>query len=177
MKPAKPKAKAISRVPQSREDAVWAIGRIGELRRTVAAHEMVANEAVRVAGEELEKATADIIAELAEHERGVQAWAEANRLALTGDGRVKFHDFGTGKINWRVRPPKVSIRAADAVIDACRKFGFTAFLREKVEINKEAMLADPDKARAIAGVTISSEGEDFVIEPAELETSPLNAVR
>ncbi|MGV8939068.1 MAG: host-nuclease inhibitor Gam family protein [Allorhizobium sp.] len=167
----KNKTKAISRVPQSREDAVWAVGQIGTLRRQIAAQKALADEAVRLAGEKLEADTADIAETLAEHERGVQTWCEANRLSLTHDGKVKFHDFGTGRINWRLRPRKVSIRGVEAVIEACRKLGLKRFLRVSTELNKEAMLADPDKARTVAGVTISSEGEDFVIEPVEIDVS------
>ncbi|SIQ24495.1 Mu-like prophage host-nuclease inhibitor protein Gam [Rhizobium sp. RU35A] len=165
----KNKTKAMSRVPQSREDAVWAVGRIGTLRREIAHHKAIADEAVKAAGEALEKATADLMAELTDHERGLQTWCEANRLALTVDGKVKYHDFGTGRINWRLRPPKVSVRGLEAVIEGCKKLGLTQFLRTKEELNKEAMLADPDKARTIAGVTITSEGEDFVIEPIEID--------
>lgn len=169
-KSTKSKSKAISRVPQSREDAVFAIGRIGTLQRAIAGHKAVADDAVRAAGEQLEKATADLMTELAEHERGVQMWCEANRNALTNDGKVKFHDFGTGQIKWRSLPASVSIRGMETVIEAIKKLGFSKkFIRTKEEVNKEAMLADPDKARLIAGITIKSAGEDFVIEPTEID--------
>ncbi|MCA1492723.1 host-nuclease inhibitor Gam family protein [Ensifer sp. NBAIM29] len=168
----KTKTKALSRVPQSREDAVWAIGRIGALRREIAARKAEADEAARKIGEKLESNIAAAAAELAEHEKGVQTWCEANRLALTNDGKVKFHEFGTGRVNWRSRPPKVSIRGVEAVIEAVKALGLKGkFLRVKEELNKDAMLADADTARKIAGVTISSEGEDFVIEPLELEAA------
>lgn len=165
----KTKAKALSRVPQSREDAVWAIGRIGTIRREIASRKAVADEAIRQAGEVLERDTADLMTELSEHERGVQTWCEANRQALTHEGKVKFHDFGTGQIKWRSRPASVSIRGVETVLEAFKKLGFKAFVRVKEELNKEAMLADPDKARAVAGVTIKSEGEDFLIEPTEID--------
>ena len=167
----KTKAKAISRVPQSREDAVFAVGRIGTLRRQIAQHKAEAAETIRLAGEKMEADTADLMAELAEHERGVQTWCEANRNALTNDNKVKFHDFGTGQIKWRSLPASVSIRGVETVIEACKSLGLKAFLRVKEEVNKEAMLANPDKARTIAGVTIKSAGEDFVIEPTEM-TAP-----
>nr|WP_298095853.1 host-nuclease inhibitor Gam family protein [uncultured Shinella sp.] len=167
----KNKAKALARVPQSREDAVFAIGRIGTLRRDIQKLRADADEAIRIAGEKFEQASADLAAELAEHEQGVQTFCEARRLELTNDGKVKFHDFGTGRINWKLRPPSVSIRAAEAVIAACKKVGFSQFVRIKEEVNKDAMLADAEKARLIAGVTIKSAGEEFVIEPAELESS------
>lgn len=165
---AKSKSKAISRVPQSREDAVWAVGRIGTLRRMIAQHQATAEEAIRIAGELLERNTAELTAELAEHERGVQTWCEANRNSLTNDGKVKFHEFGTGQIKWRSRPASVSVRGAEIVIEAFKKLGFTSFIRIKEELNKEQMLADPDKARMVAGVTIKSEGEDFEIVPTEM---------
>lgn len=169
----KKKSLAISRVPQTREDAVWSIGRIGTLRREIAQHKATADEAVRLAGEKLEKETAELMVELAEHERGVQTWCEAHRQALTNDSKVKFHDFGTGQIKWRQRPASVSIRGAEAVIEACKKLGLTLFVRTKEELNKEAMLADPEKARTINGVTIKSAGEDFVIEPTEIDAPNL----
>lgn len=175
MKTTKKKSQAIARVPQSREDAVFAIGRIGTLRREIASLRSVADEAIREAGEKFERSSAELVAELAEHEKGVQTFCEARRLELTQDGKVKFHEFGTGRINWKLRPPSVSIRAVEAVIEACKKVGFPQFVRVKEEVNKDAMLADPDKARLIAGVTIKSAGEEFIIEPAELESSLVKA--
>ncbi|QND45227.1 nuclease inhibitor protein (plasmid) [Rhizobium lusitanum] len=172
---AKTKSKAISRVPQSREDAVWSVGRIGTLRRMIAQNQATAEEAVRVAGEKLERDTADLATELAEHERGVQTWCEANRNSLTNDGKVKFHDFGTGQIKWRSRPASVTVRGMETIIEAFKKLGFKDFVRTKEELNKEAMLADPDKARLAAGVTIKSAGEDFEIAPTEMTPPSVTA--
>lgn len=167
----KAKAKALARVPQSREGTVAAIGRIGTLRREIAARKAAADEQIRIVGEKVEEALGPLAKELAELEQGVQVWCEARRLELTKDGKVKFHEFGTGRISWRLRPAKVTIRGVEAVIEGCKKLGLKKFLRVKEEINKDAMLADADRARQIAGVTVSSEGEDFAIEPAELDTA------
>ncbi|WP_244554304.1 MULTISPECIES: host-nuclease inhibitor Gam family protein [Agrobacterium] len=166
---------AISRVPQSRHDAMWAVGRIGTLRRAILAQKAIADEAIRLAGEKFEADTSMMAQELAEHERGVQAWCEANRMILTNNDKVKFHDFGTGSVRWRSLPASVSIRGAEAVLDALKALGLKAFIREKEEINKEAMLNDPDTARTVAGVTIKSEGEVFAIEPLEMEVSAVQA--
>ena len=163
------KAKAMKRVPQGREDAVWTVGRIGTLRRDIQARKAAADEQIRTVGEMVEGALAPLAEELKQLEEGMQAYCEANRLTLTGEGKVKFHDFGTGRVAWRQRPPKVGIRGVDAVIEGCKRLGLTRFLRVKEEVNRDAMLADPDAARQLAGVTNSSEGEDFVIEPVELE--------
>jgi len=167
----KKKPMAISRVPQSRHDAVWAVGRIGELRRAIAAQKALADRVITLAGEKFEADTNMMRTELEEHERGVQAWCEANRMNLTNNDKVKFHDFGTGTIRWRSLPASVSIRGAEAVLEALKELGLKSFIRQKEEINKEAMLNDPDKARTVAGVTIKSEGEVFAIEPLELNVS------
>ncbi len=167
----KTKAKAIARVPQNRQEAVQSVGRVGELRRLIAGHKSIAEDKVRLAGEQLEQDTALLALELAEHERGLQTYCEANRAALTNDNKVKFHDFGTGRINWRARPASVRITTTVAVAVATIKrmrLGKSC-LRIKEEINREAMLADPARARKIEGVTITSDGEDFIIEPAEID--------
>lgn len=164
----KSKSKALSKVPQTRDEAVFTIRRIGELRQAVATHKAHADQIVRLAGEKLEADTKELLEELGQHERGLQTYCEANRNTLTQEGKVKFHEFGTGRVNWRSRPPRVSVRAIEQVIEACKKLGLSMFVRTKEEINKEAMLADADKARLVPGVTISTEGEDFVIEPAEI---------
>ena len=165
------KAPAMVAIPQSQEEAIAGIARVGDLRDRIAALKAEAEARVRAIGEELERAVAQPAAELAEAERGVQTWCEAHRAELTKGGRVKTVEFGTGRVLWRQRPPRVTIRGIEAAIAICRSFGFGQFLRTRVEINKEAMLADPDRARLVAGVTVSSEGEDFVIEPAGLDVA------
>ena len=45
-----------------------------------------------------------------------------------------------------------------------------AFVRNKEEINKEAMLNEPDKAKSVPGVSIVTGVEDFVIVPFEVDT-------
>ena len=52
--------------------------------------------------------------------------------------------------------------------DACKAMGLHRFVRVKEDLARDVMLAEPEVARGIAGVGVSSEGEDFVIEPAEV---------
>ena len=70
---------------------------------------------------------------------------------------------------WRQRPPSVSIRGTEAVLETLERMGLTRFIRTRSEPNKEAMLAEPDAVRGIAGITIVSGVEDFVITPFEAE--------
>jgi phage host-nuclease inhibitor protein Gam len=106
---------------------------------------------------------------------GIATWASAHRAALTGDGRTKTADLGTGRISWRRRPPRVSIRNVDAVLQKLKSLGLHKFIRTKEEINKEAMQAEPEAARGIVGVTIGSAGEDFIVEPFEADLQSTTA--
>jgi len=141
------------------------------LQTLIAGHKARVDETIRALGKELEEVIAPLGDELKQLEAGVQAYCEAHRLELTGGGKVKFHEFGTGKVNWRARPPKVVVRGVEAVIAACKTLGLEQFVRVKEEVNKDAMLNEPDVAVTISGVSIQSEGEDFVIEPVALNAN------
>lgn len=98
----------------------------------------------------------------------MQTWAEANRDAITQNGRVKTAAFTTGEVSWRIRPPSVAIKGVEAVLNSLRRLGLTRFIREKSEVNKEAILNEPAAVAKVPGITIN-QGEDFVVTPFETE--------
>lgn len=158
-------------VPQSRDEAAGALRRIGDLARDVARIDLDLSDAVAALKETAEASAAPLKDEAKALTEGLKLWAEANREALTG-GKVKYADLGTGKISWRLRPAKVSLRGkVEEVVERLKSLGLQRFVRTTEDVNREAMLADRDAARAVQGVTIASEGEDFVIEPYEAATS------
>lgn len=167
----KTKSKSVPQPIQTREQAVAAIASIGSVSRMIA---QIAAEADNTVAEIAKKKDADLAPlrdQLKQLNGEVQSYCEAHRDELTHDGRVKFHDFGTGRIAWRQRPPKVTVRNAESVILALKSLGLHRFVRVKEEVNREALLADPASARAIAGVSVQSEGEDFIVEVTELANS------
>lgn len=166
----KPKAKTRAMpAAQSRDEAEQLIARMGVLQRDLTRHQADFGDKAARLKEEAERTVAPIAAELAEAQARVQGWCEANRAELTQNGKVKFAALATGEIKWRLCPPKVSIRGVEVVLESLRRLGLTRFIRTKDEINKEAMLAEPKIAATVAGVTIASAGEEFVIEPFEPE--------
>ena len=158
-------------VPQSRDDAAEAVKRIGILNRQIARIEADLNDQVIDMKKRAEQQAQPLRDQVAAATEGLKLWAEANRERLTDGGRVKFCDLGTGKLSWRLRPPSVRLSRVEQVIGALKALGLQRFLRVKEEPNKEAMLAEPDIARTVAGVTIGSDGEDFIVEPFEIELS------
>ena len=156
-------------VPQSREEAAQFIHEIGMLQRQVARAEADMNDEIAAAKNRAEKETLGLRKTIDLLTQGLRTWCEANRDALTDNNKRKFADLGTGKIEWKFAPPKVTIRGAEDVILRIKTLGLAIFLREKVEIDKEAMLKEPEKARLIPGVAIGSAGENFYVEPFESE--------
>ena len=65
------------------------------------------------------------------------------------------------------RPPSIAIRGVESVLDALRSLGLHRFIRTKEEVNKDAMLNEPDIAATVAGVSVRKGAEDFVIKPFE----------
>lgn len=161
-------AAAEHRICQSREETSEAIARIGRAQRERDRIHADMNDelaAVRERYEAQAKPHAEAIAELT---RAVNGWCEAHRAELTAQGKVKFHAFATGEVKWRLRPPSIVVRGAEAVIATVQKLGLGRFLRTKVEIDKDALLKEPDVARQIGGISLTQK-EDFVIVPAETQ--------
>lgn len=63
------------------------------------------------------------------------------------------------------------MRGADSVIEMLKRLGLTEFVRTKEEVNKEAILNQPDKVRGVAGLNVITGVEDFVITPFEQESN------
>jgi phage host-nuclease inhibitor protein Gam len=167
MKTKRQKVAAIEHwVPQTRDAAAEAVAEIGRKQRERDRIQAAMNDALaeaRAMYEAAAKPHADRISELT---RGLHLWCEANREALTQGNKVKFHTFATGEVKWRMRPPSIAIRGVDAVVSALRALKLDRFLRTKVEIDKEALLKEPDIAKQVGGVSLVQK-EDFVVVPSE----------
>ena len=74
----------------------------------------------------------------------------------------------TGEIKWRMRPTSCRAIKLKEAIEELKMAGLTRFLREKLELNKEAILADPDAVKDFRWLALE-QGEDFVIVPFETE--------
>jgi phage host-nuclease inhibitor protein Gam len=167
----KTKIKSEARIiAQSQADVEAAIAQIGEATRTLIRIEADMGDEVASIKERWEQKAEPIRTRVAALKDAVQGWCEANRAVLTRDGKVKFYNFTSGQVQWRMTPPAVVIRGIDAVLELCRKSGFAKFIRQKEELNREAMLAAQEEAARIPGVTFSQR-EEFIIEPFEIELS------
>lgn len=155
-------------VPQSRDEVIAHIAEIGVRGRELARLRAAMNDELARIKEGWEQRAAVENAAIEALSEGVQIWCEAHRATLTKNGKIKTARFASGEVAWRTRPPAVRLTGVGAVIDALARARLKRFLREKVEVNKEAILAEPEAVRDIPGIAIV-QGEDFVITPFEAE--------
>jgi phage host-nuclease inhibitor protein Gam len=154
-------------VCQTREEAQNAIKKLGDTQRGLLRLQTRINDNIAALTAE-HKDEIDILQERIDTlTNGIHLWAEANRVALCGD-KGKTANLVTGEVSWRQRPPSVSIRAADKVVETLKKLGLSRFLREKTEVNKEAILSEPAAVAGIAGITVVTGIEDFAVTPFEV---------
>lgn len=163
------RAAETARAPQTREEAEQMLARLGAIQRDQALIAAALEETVSGQKQAAEAKARPLADEAADLTRGLHLWAEANRPSLTQDGRTKTVKLATGEIAWRARPPSVKLKDQPGVIERLVQLGLARFLRTKTEINREAMLAEPSVASQVPGVTISSEGEEFVLTPTTVE--------
>ncbi len=166
----KPRVKAAASgfaVPQSRQQVIEAIAEIGRRQRERSRIEADMNDQIAKVKERYEIEASPHASAIEALRDGVQVWCEAHRDELTQGGKVKTAAFASGEVRWRTTPPKVKIIGTEAVMDALRRLGLADFLREKVEISKEAILADPEAVAHVSGIKIE-QIEEFVVEPFEV---------
>lgn len=165
------KSKTLAAVPQSRDDCAAAIRTLGDLVRDFERTRATMNDAIAAIAQQHQPVLSDLQEQVTALRTGIQAWCEAHRVELCGedDKLGKTANLVTGEVSWRVRPPSVSIRGTETVMETLERMGLRRFLRVKTEPNKEAMLAEPDVVRGIAGISIVVGVEDFTITPFEAE--------
>jgi phage host-nuclease inhibitor protein Gam len=156
-------------VPQSRDEAAAQIRLIGDLQRAHLRQQAQMNDEIAAITARFQPHLDALGKEIGDLQMGVQTYAEANRDSLTDGGKVKSANLVTGEIQWRIRPPSVRVTGAEAVIEALKRLGLGKFVRTKDEVNKEAILNEPEQVKGVAGITIVSGVEDFVITPFEQE--------
>lgn len=163
------KTKAQVYAPQTQTDCAADIKKLGDLQRQHARTAADMNDEIAAITKRYQPKLDAFAERITVLQEGVQTYCEARRDELTSNGKTKTANLITGEVQWRQRPPSVAVRGAEAVLDALKRLGLQRFVRTKEEINKEAILNEPDAVRGVAGISINSGVEDFVITPFEAQ--------
>ncbi len=166
----KSKAAAVTvAVPQNRDEAAAMIRAMGDTQRDLQRAQAAMNDAIAEITESAAPAIEDLKTRVEALHLGIQTFAEANRALLTEGYKVKSANLVTGEVAWRQRPPSCAVRGAEAVVETLKRLGLGRFVRTKEEVNKEAILNEPSAVAGVAGLTIVSGVEDFIVTPFEQE--------
>jgi phage host-nuclease inhibitor protein Gam len=163
------KQSALTAVPQSHDDCAADINAIGRLIREITVTQAAMNDEIAAVTDRYTAVFTPLQEQVKALTAGVQSYCEANRDELTLNGKTKTGTFVTGTVQWRAKPPSVAVRGVESVIEALKQFGLTRFIRVKEELNKDAILNEPTVVAGVAGLSIKSGIEDFVIQPFEQE--------
>lgn len=164
------KSAAQAYAPQTQTDCAADVTKLGDLQRNFSRMTADMNDEIAAIAKRYQPKLEDLTGRIETLQKGVQTYCEAHRDELTNGSKVKTANLITGEVAWRIRPPSVAIRGAEAVIETLKRMGLGKFVRTKDEVNKEAILNEPDQVRGIAGISIVSGVEDFVITPFEAQT-------
>lgn len=173
------KTKSIKRfvtaVPKSLEEAAEFLSLVGQEKRKIEKIQSILNEKIE---EWKSKAMVEVksydekISQLVE---GLFAFAESNREKLTDGGKRKTVEVPTGTFGWRMTPPAVSLRDVESILESLKSLKLKRFIRIKEEVDKEAMLKEPDVAKTVKGVSITQR-EEFVVKPTEIQVEIVSNV-
>lgn len=155
-------------IPGSLEEAAEFIGRIGKEQREIYQIQTDFNVAV-------EKLKGQAVLMTTPHERnisqlfeGLFVFGQSHRDELTESGKRKTVDLPTGIFGWHMTRPSVSLKNVKQILKELTKRRLKQFIRVKREVDKEAMLKEPELATSVKGVSIGQQ-EEFMVKPAELE--------
>jgi len=168
------KAPAIP-APRTKQEAEDLLGEIGRLQRMVVDVETQMNGELAAVKARAADVAAPLNQAIADQFAALHVWAETHRDELLL-GKAKTAKLATGEISWRMSPPAVSVRGADKVIETLKRLGLGRFLRTKEEIDKQAILADPEGVDGVAGISVSQR-EEFVARPFASEIERVETVR
>ena len=160
--------KVVIAVPKSLDEAAQFLAQIGQEQRATDKIQSGLNTAV-------DKLKTQAMTDAEPHQKkvsqlveGLFAYAEAHRDELTDGGKRKTVEVPTGTFGWRMTPPAVSLRDIESILKSLKSLKLKRFIRTKEEVDKEAMLKEPDVAKTVKGVSIGQR-EEFVAKPAVLE--------
>ncbi len=168
-KPTRVKSATLEIRAQSREETEVLIKELGDAQRELQRVTTQQNDEIGAITERYAQPLQELREAVESRQKAIQAWCESHRDELTKNGKQKTGYFNTGEVQWRQNPPSVRVTKADQVIENLKLLGLTQFIRTKEEINKDAILLEPETAQTVAGIAIKSGVEEFVVKPFEQE--------
>lgn len=108
-----------------------------------------------------------------QHAAALFTYFERNRDELTDGGRRQSRTFATGVLGNRWTPPRTQIKDEKLVEQFVVKHQMKNFYEEKIVLRRDVMLANPELAKTIPGVSIVRDRIIYVTPDTFDEEIPL----
>ena len=148
--------------PKTLAAAEESIRKMAELQRQLQHIELTLIEEITPIRDYYEKKSKPLKEKIEDLQVGLQFWAEKNKADLI-NGKTRTAKLATGEVGWRMSAATVHV-AATNVIDSLKRLGLTKFIRTKEELDKNAILANPQGLESVKGLSIVRE-ETFWVKP------------
>ncbi|TGL06465.1 nuclease inhibitor [Leptospira bouyouniensis] len=169
-------------VYNDRNDLTNAVGLLGDLRSERDKYAGEAQIKITKIQEELQDKIGPLDAKISHITAGIVHFVKNQKANLFPDPEYKTHKLTTGSLQIRKVPASVKTRTSTAFLEKILdKAGllkaFTSlseklsknFLRIKLELNKDAILADPINAKSRIGIEFNEESERLYIRPDSID--------
>ncbi|MCW7459582.1 host-nuclease inhibitor Gam family protein [Leptospira bandrabouensis] len=169
-------------VYNDRNDLTNAVGSLGNLRSERDRYVGDAQTKITKIQDELQEKIAPLDAKISHVTAGIVHFVKNRKDELFPDPEYKTLKLTTGSLQIRKVPASVKTRTSIAFLEKIlEKAGlFNAFtnlseklsknfLRIKLELNKEAILADPINAKSKTGIEFNEESERLYIRPDSID--------
>jgi len=145
-----------------------AILTIGNLQNEVAEREREMNERLARIKADYEERALPARQKLAELSAQVRDYCDERRESLVTQAGKKSIDFGSGEVIWKAGKPSVWVKpglAIEKLIAALKDKRLGRFIRTKHELDKQAVLKDPEAVSAVKSMVRVESKEVFAIKP------------
>lgn len=149
---------------QSKAQVQTFIKAIGDNHRKIEQHNAKMNDEIAKITAKYAERIAPLQALNDDLSEAVKIWCENNRNSLLTDG-LKTANLITGEVAWRLGKPSVVCKVTPDLIARLERFGLERFIRVKKELDKTAILKEPDAVADIQGVSVKAATEEFIITP------------
>ncbi|MBK8397475.1 MAG: host-nuclease inhibitor Gam family protein [Leptospiraceae bacterium] len=159
-----------------------AIAEIARLTTEIKQAEDKTNESILILQTELAAQIEPMKQEVKKISLSIKKFTDANREKLFKDD-AKTIKLETGDISYRSSKPSVAVNSSKKLIDTILeqnnlidvrdkfvKKMDKVFIRTKLELNKDAVLDNPDTAKTVTGVEVAEGEESFYIKPYATNT-------
>jgi phage host-nuclease inhibitor protein Gam len=165
-------------VPSTQAEAEKLLADIGRLQRQMVRIEADMNDHIAGIKDKHEKLAQPVNEEIESKFQALHAWAEAHRGELL-KGKAKTAQLSTGELQWRITPPAVKFRRGakvEAIVEQLEAAKLFDLVRTVKEVNKEMILADPERVAGIGSIEIKQR-EEFVAKPFESQIERAEPVK